>query len=212
MAGRLTIKPSPLVTSLVDLMNDALQAMEEGDYDGAFQLLERRCRPPDAMLTLPTMYSLPAARVAKELFQASPGGVLLEGHDFFLQQAADVVARALAQPLSRTDVDNVCVAMIMAAECGIDLEWSEIDSDDVDDPGDGADDRLVWSRKGGLTSGETRREDGKRPLIVKALEHCSKNGRYGRDSASRIARYLGVSTRYVRQVAASMGEIKAEVK
>ena len=211
MPGRLTIKPSPLVTSLVDLMNDALQAMEAGDYDGAFQLLERRCRPSDAMLVPPKTYSQPSERIAMQLLQASPPGVLLGTHDLFLELTADVVARVMSQPLSSVDVDNLCVAMSMATECGIELEWSEIESEELGDPHK-ISDRVAWCRKGGLTSGETRRQDGKRPLVVKAIEHCRKNGAYGRDSASKIARYLGVTARYVRQVAAALDEIKAEVK
>jgi hypothetical protein len=79
---------------------------------------------------------------------------------------------------------------------------------DVDDL---ASQRLGWCRQGGRSSGEARRESGKRPLVEHALKHSRETRCYSRDTASKIARYLGVSARYVRMVAAEMDKIKAEV-
>jgi hypothetical protein len=209
MSGRLTLKGNPLVCVLIDEMSDALEAMEMGDYDGAYQLLEQRCRPSEPMLAPPKTYSLESARAAKQLIDASPRGVLRKDHDIFVGFAADVVARVLTPPLSSLDVNTVCVAMNTAAECGIELEWSEIERDEQSDQHDPID-RLAGCRKGGRSSGKTRRREGMLPMVIKAIENCRKRG-YERDDASKIANYVGVSPRYVRQVARELAEIKAEV-
>lgn len=63
--------------------------------------------------------------------------------------------------------------------------------------------RIDGCRKGGLQSGKTRQQTAKRPLVERAIAHHANAGGYTRDTAARIARYLGVSTRYVRMVAAA---------
>lgn len=64
--------------------------------------------------------------------------------------------------------------------------------------------RLEGCRKGGRRSGQARREAGRRNLVVRAIQNRMQAGDYDRNSASKIARYLGVSPRYVRIVAADI--------
>jgi hypothetical protein len=62
--------------------------------------------------------------------------------------------------------------------------------------------RLDGCRKGGQRSGITRRKSAKRSSVECAIAYRRERGDYTRDAASQIARYLGVSPRYVRLLAA----------
>ena len=64
-------------------------------------------------------------------------------------------------------------------------------------------------RKGGQRSGESRRTEGRRPFVEHAIRSRVATGNYDRDTAGKIAAYLGVSSRFVRKIAM---EIKAELK
>lgn len=64
--------------------------------------------------------------------------------------------------------------------------------------------RLAGCRKGGARSGRTRRENGKRINVEIAIRNRRLAGTWTRDTAGAIARYLGVSARYVRLVAAQI--------
>ena len=62
--------------------------------------------------------------------------------------------------------------------------------------------RIEGCRKGGRKSGATRRQSAKRSSVECAIAYRRERGDYTRDAASQIARYLGVSPRYVRMLAA----------
>lgn len=64
--------------------------------------------------------------------------------------------------------------------------------------------RLEGCRKGGERSGEKRRETSRRDLIEHAIRNRISVGEYNRNAASKIARYLDVSPRYVRRLATAM--------
>ena len=64
-------------------------------------------------------------------------------------------------------------------------------------------------RKGGQRSGQVRRMEGMRPLVEHAIRSRQSTGDYDRDTAGKIAQYLGVTSRFVRMIAL---EIKAELK
>lgn len=64
--------------------------------------------------------------------------------------------------------------------------------------------RLEGCRKGGIRSGKARCNSGKRTTVEHAISSQVKAGAYNRDTASKIAKYLNVSPRYVRKLAISI--------
>jgi len=66
--------------------------------------------------------------------------------------------------------------------------------------------RIEGCRKGGAKSGATRLALAKRALIEAAISRECENGRYDHNAASKIAKYFGVSARYVRKLATAIAE------
>lgn len=64
--------------------------------------------------------------------------------------------------------------------------------------------RLAACRRGGQQSARTRRAQAKRRAVEHAVRYQISVRTYDRDTASKIARYLGVSARYVRLVASEV--------
>lgn len=61
--------------------------------------------------------------------------------------------------------------------------------------------RLEGCARGGRRSAVTRRDNARRAAVEHAIAYQRRTGTYDRDSASKIARYVGVSARYVRMLA-----------
>lgn len=60
--------------------------------------------------------------------------------------------------------------------------------------------RLEGCRKGGIKSGQARLENSRWRYVEIAINSERSAGKWSRNSAARIAAYVGVSARYVRKV------------
>lgn len=74
--SELKLAQNDLVAALLDEMRDALTSLERGDYDLAFDVLQKRCRPTDPLVEFTCSYSLDVTRVGREIVQVAPKELL----------------------------------------------------------------------------------------------------------------------------------------
>lgn len=128
MKPRLILAPDALAHSLMAEMTDALQHMEAGDYDGAFQIIEARCRPDDPATDIRPHHAdnLDLRRTMAEMVRHMPEGLLRKHHVLALEVAASLAMRAIAQDDQVAPDDRIETAIGAAravADFGVSLEW-----------------------------------------------------------------------------------------
>ena len=119
--SRLIIKASPLVDALLNEMNAALTAMENGHYDKAFSILEDRCRPADPLETPPAELPLQVNKVARDVLKAAPANLITQISEGPVEVLAYQLAREISKDRSEEEA-KLIVAIAAAANFGISVE------------------------------------------------------------------------------------------
>lgn len=122
------IEKNRMVASLFSEMEDALRAMQSGDYDRAYRILEARVEPgqPRASAAHPEwMNDLGAIRLLRMLIQDAPIPVL-SGCELLAQPAAAVASIVLA---GNHDAERIAVANSFLADFGFVLAWRDPETD-----------------------------------------------------------------------------------
>jgi hypothetical protein len=117
----LKVVPAPLVAALMAEMRAALCAMEVGDYDRAFAILEARCRPNSPLLNSPPTATLDGRRIAAEIMQLAPPGLITEISSAALEHAAYAIGTVILKQIKDADPEYLVEAIAFAAEFGVSL-------------------------------------------------------------------------------------------
>lgn len=119
------LQANGLVAALFDEMKGALQAIEDGDYDLAFDILAARCRPSDELTTISlTVDSIPSRRLAQEMKGLIPPGLVREIHAQTFEQAVHTADRALRSAAEwRAKPENLLTAISVLSDFGLTLAW-----------------------------------------------------------------------------------------
>ena len=120
----LILKTDTLAGALLAEMRQALEAMEAGDYDLAYQLLEDRTRPKDPLTTLPNAcVRLDILAVTRRMAALASPSLITESYASLLEVAAGCIADAFRSPEWLSRPENALTAARLAAEFGLSLEW-----------------------------------------------------------------------------------------
>lgn len=120
----LILKTDTLARALLAEMRQALEAMEAGGYDLAYQVLENRIRPKDPLTTLPNASTrLDILAVTRRMAALASPSVITEGYAPLLEVAAGCIADAFQSPEWLARPENALTAARLAADFGLSLEW-----------------------------------------------------------------------------------------
>lgn len=111
------IVQNELVATLLDEMREALSALEQGDYDSAFETLQERCRPLNPLAEFTCGYSLEATRIGRDIIKAAPKGLLTIADSNYLEIAANSISRLNAD--KDADKGTVLSVAELISECGV---------------------------------------------------------------------------------------------
>lgn len=120
----LILKTDTLAGALLAEMRQALEAMEAGDYDLAYEVLGDRTRPKDPLTTLPNASArLDILAVTRRIATLASPSVITESYASLLEVAAGCIADAFRSPEWLARPENALTAARLAADFGLSLEW-----------------------------------------------------------------------------------------
>jgi len=126
--GPLTLSPSQSLASSFSEMADALEAMESGDYDHAYSILEAVVRPADPLavddLIEPFNSDLLTRRIFRDIVTSAPAGLYVQRHSGFIATTAALLAAATRNPDKLDDREWLIALLSVASRCGLDFEPS----------------------------------------------------------------------------------------
>lgn len=112
------LKQSPLCAALMDDMRQALEAIEFGDYDRAYQILADRCRPDTPLTSIPFELDVRRAGLARQILSMAPQGLLCETDAYVVYVAVEAVLPVLKRP-QEIDGETMLKAMENASLVGL---------------------------------------------------------------------------------------------
>lgn len=122
---KLRLKPHDLITALMTEMQEALRALESGDYDGAFAILELRCRPEYGIDALPRSMPLGLRRQAAQILADAPAGLVASSDVFLLEVAAGALSKVMGKDIDYIRAEDLVSAMNSASAFGTTIVLQE---------------------------------------------------------------------------------------